>query len=77
MKSVSKAARAAAVLLAVPFAASAPAVAQKKQKEEAPKYKLSDAFRKSATEVEALIKAKDFQGAAGKLDALEALATND
>jgi tetratricopeptide (TPR) repeat protein len=77
MKSVSKAALAAAVLLAVPFAASAPAVAQKKQKGEAPKYKLSDAFRKSATEIEALIKAKDFQGAAGKLDALEALATND
>lgn len=77
MKSVSKAALAAAVLLAVPFAASAPAVAQKKQKEEAPKYKLSDAFRKSATEIEALIKAKDYQGAAGKLDALEALATND
>ena len=77
MKSVSKAALAAAVLLAVPFAASAPAVAQKKQKEEAPKYKLSDAFRKSATEIEGLIKAKDYQGAAGKLDALEALATND
>ncbi|MBA4761169.1 hypothetical protein [Sphingomonas sp.] len=77
MKSVSKAALAAAVLLAAPFAVSAPAVAQKKQKEEAPKFKLSDAFRKSAAEIEALIKAKDFQGAAGKLDALEAMATNE
>lgn len=76
MKSVSKAALAAAVLLAVPFAVSAPAVAQKK-KEEAPKFKLSDAFRKAAVEIETLIKAKDFQGAAGKLDALEAMATND
>jgi hypothetical protein len=77
MKSVSKAALAAAVLLAVPFAVSAPAAAQKKQKEEAPKFKVSDAFRKAAVEVENLIKAKDFQGAAGKLDALEAMATND
>lgn len=77
MKSVSKAALAAAVLLAVPFAVLAPAAAQKKQKEEAPKFKVSDAFRKAAVEVENLIKAKDFQGAAGKLDALEAMATND
>jgi len=77
MKSVSKAALAAAVLLAGPYAASAPAVAQKKQKEEAPKLKVSEPFRKAAVEIEALINAKDFQGAAGKMDALEALATNE
>lgn len=77
MKSVSKAALAAAVLLAAPYAVSAPAVAQKKQKEEAPKIKVSDAFRKAAIEIEGLINAKDFAGAAGKLDALAALATND
>ena len=77
MKSVSKAVLAAAVLLAAPYAVSAPAFAQKKDKEEAPKLKVSDAFRKAAVEVETLIKAKDYAGAAGKLDALEALATND
>ena len=77
MKSVSKAALAAAVLLAAPYAMSAPAMAQKKQKEEAPKLKVSDAFRKAAIEVETLINAKDFAGAAAKLDALDALATNE
>ncbi|MCR5872136.1 MULTISPECIES: hypothetical protein [unclassified Sphingomonas] len=77
MKSVSKAALAAAVLLAAPYAVSAPAAAQKKQKEEAPKIKVSDAFRKAAIEVETLLKAKDYAGAAGKIDALDALSAND
>lgn len=77
MKSVSKAALVAAVLLAAPFAVSAPVVAQKKQKEEAPKLKVSEPFRKAAVEVETLINAKDYAGASTKLDALDALATND
>lgn len=77
MKSVSKAALAAAVLFAAPYAVSAPAAAQKKQKEEAPKIKVSDAFRKAAIEVETLLKAKDYAGAAGKIDAVDAVATND
>lgn len=77
MKSVSKAALAAAVLLAAPAAVSIPAAAQKKDAEQAPKLKISDAFRKAAIEVENLIKAKDFQGAAAKLDALDAMATAD
>lgn len=76
MKSVSKAALVAAVLLAAPYAVTTPAVAQKK-KEEAPQLKVSDAFRKAAAEVEALIKAKDFQGANGKLAGLEPLAKNE
>lgn len=76
MKSVSKAALAAAVVLAAPYAVSAPAAAQKKQ-EEGPKLKVSEPFRKAAVEVEDLIKAKDYAGAAGKLDALAALANND
>lgn len=77
MKSVSKAALAAAVLLAAPYAMSAPVAAQKKEKEEAPKLKVSDAFRKAAVEVETLINAKDYAGAATKIDAVEALANND
>lgn len=78
MKSVSKAALVAAVLLAAPYAVSEPAAAQKKQKEEeAPKLKVSDAFRKAAVEIENLVKAQDYAGAAAKIDALDALATND
>ncbi len=77
MKSVSKAALAAAVLLAAPHAMMLPAAAQKKQKEEAPKLKVSEPFRKVAAEVETLLKAKDFQGANVKLGALEALAKNE
>ncbi len=77
MKSVSKAALAAAVLLAAPYAMSAPVAAQKKQKEEAPKVKLSDGFRKAAIEVETPLKAKDYAGAAAKIDAAEALAVNE
>lgn len=77
MKSVSKAALAAAVVLAAPYAVTTPALAQKKQKEEAPQLKVSDAFRKAAAEVETLIKAKDFQGANGKLAGLEPLANNE
>lgn len=76
MKSVSKAALAAAVLLAAPYAVTTPAVAQKK-KDEAPQLKVSDAFRKSAAEVEALVKAKDFAGANAKLPGLEALVKNE
>ncbi|MCA1197556.1 hypothetical protein K9B35_06230 [Sphingomonas sp. R647] len=56
---------------------SAPAAAQKKQKEEAPKIKVSDAFRKAAIEVETLLNAKDYAGAAAKIDAVDALAAND
>lgn len=78
MKSVTKAALAAAVVLAAPFAVSAPAFAEKKPKqEEPPKLKVSDAFRKPAAEVETLVKAKDYAGAAAKIDALAALASND
>lgn len=77
MKSVSKAALAAVLLIGVPATAgAAPAAAQKKD-EKAPELKLSAEFRKPASEVQKLIEAKDWAGAKAQLDALDAVAKSD
>jgi hypothetical protein len=77
MKSVSKAALAAAFLMSAPaFIAASPAVAQKK-KEEAGGLKISEEFRKPAAEVQKLVEAKDWAGVKARVDALDALAKND
>jgi len=77
MKSVSKAALAAVLLIGVPATAgAAPAAAQKKD-EKAPELKLSAEFRKPASEVQKLIEAKDWAGAKAQLDALDAVAKTD
>ncbi|MBX3594066.1 hypothetical protein [Sphingomonas sp.] len=78
MKLVSKAALVAAMAVTAPaLLVATPAAAQKKKGDEGPQLKVSAEFRKAATEVETLIKAKDYQTAATKLDALDALAQND
>lgn len=78
MKSVSKAALAAAFMLGAPaLLAASPALAQKKKEEAAPQIKLSEPFRKAAAEIETLVKAKDWAGAQPKLPGLDALAQND
>jgi hypothetical protein len=77
MKSVSKAALAAAFLLSAPaFLTTAPAVAQKK-KEEGAALKISDEFRKPAAEVQKLVEAKDWAGVKARIDELEAAAKSD
>ncbi|ODP38499.1 tetratricopeptide repeat protein [Sphingomonas turrisvirgatae] len=77
MKSVSKAALAAVLLMGVPaFVAGSPALAQKK-KEEAGGLKVSDAWRKSAAEVQKLVEAKDWAGVKARIDALDAVSQND
>lgn len=79
MKSVSKAALAAAFVMSAPaLLAASPALAQKKKEEEAgPQIKLSEPFRKAAAEVETLLKAKDWAGAQPKLAGLDSLAQSD
>ena len=77
MKSVSKAALAAAFLLGAPaFIATSPAIAQKK-KDEAPALKISNEFRGPAAEIQKLAEAKDWTGVKARIDALDALAKND
>lgn len=77
MKSVSKAALAAAFLLSAPaFMATAPAAAQKK-KEEGAALKISNEFRTPAAEIQKLVEAKDWAGVKSRIDALDALAKND
>lgn len=76
MKSVSKAALAAAVLLSAPvFFVTGSAVAQKKGDGAA--LKVSNEFRKLAAEVQKLAEAKDWAGVKARIDALDALAKND
>jgi lipopolysaccharide biosynthesis regulator YciM len=78
MKSVSKAALAAAFVMSAPaLLAASPALAQKKKEEAGPQIKLGEPFRKAAAEVEALIKAKDWAGAQPKLAGLDSLAQSD
>jgi tetratricopeptide (TPR) repeat protein len=78
MKSVSKAALAAAFVMSAPaLLAASPALAQKKKEETGPQIKLGEPFRKAAAEVETLIKAKDWAGAQPKLAALDSLAQSD
>lgn len=80
MKSVSKAALAAAFVMSAPaLLAASPALAQKKKEEAAagPQIKLSEPFRKAAAEVETLLKAKDWAGAQPKLANLDSLAQSD
>lgn len=78
MKSVSKAALAAAFMLSAPaLLAASPALAQKKKEEATPQIKLSEPFRKAAAEIETLVKAKDWAGAQPKLAGLDGLAQND
>ena len=63
MKSVSKAALAAAFVMSAPaLLAASPALAQKKKEEAAagPQIKLSEPFRKAAAEVQTLVNAKDW-----------------
>lgn len=77
MKSVSKAALAAVIMIGMPATAGlAPAAAQNKN-EKAPEVKLSAEFRNPAAEVQKSIEAKDWAGAKAKLDALDALAKTD
>lgn len=78
MKSVSKAALAAAFMLGAPaLLAASPVLAQKKKEDAGPQIKLSEPFRKAAAEIETLVKAKDWAGAQPKLAGLDALAQND
>ena len=78
MKSVSKAALAAAFAMSAPaLLAASPALAQKKKEEAGPQIKIGEPFRKAAAEVETLLKAKDWAGAQPKLAALDTLAQND
>ncbi|HEY0621850.1 hypothetical protein [Sphingomonas sp.] len=78
MKSVSKAALAAAFMLGAPaLLAASPALAQKKKEEAGQQIKLSEPFRKAAAEVETLVKAKDWAGAQPKLAGLDSLAQSD
>lgn len=77
MKSVSKAALAAVLLIGVSATAGiAPAAAQKKD-EKAPELKLSAEFRKPAAEIQKLLEAKDWAGAKAQLDALDAVAKSE
>lgn len=77
MKSVSKAALAAAFLLSAPaFLATGPAVAQKK-KDDGAALKISNEFRAPAAEIQKLVEAKDWAGVKSRIDALDALAKND
>ncbi|MFL9841817.1 tetratricopeptide repeat protein [Sphingomonas sp. ST-64] len=75
MNSVSKAAIAAAVLLGMPLAMSAPAAAQKK--DEAPAIKVSAEFRKAFTAAQAAQKGADIAAFEAALSAAEAVAQND
>lgn len=78
MKSVSKAALAAAFAMSAPALLTAsPALAQKKKEEAGPQIKVSEPFRKAAGEIETLLKAKDWAGAQPKLAGLESLAQSD
>lgn len=76
MKSVSKAALAAAVVLSVPgIVAVTPAVAQKKKADSSPQF--SDAFRKVAGPVQELDKAKKWAEVTARIDAVDAVAQSD
>lgn len=76
MKSVSKAALAAAFLLSAPaFIVGSPAIAQKKKEASGPQ--VSEAFRKPAGEIQKLVEAKDWAGVKARIDALDALAQSD
>jgi len=78
MKSVSKAALAAAFVMSAPaLLAASPALAQKKKEEAGPQIKVGEPFRKAAGEIETLLKAKDWAGAQPKLAGLESLAQSD
>ncbi|WP_447724552.1 tetratricopeptide repeat protein [Sphingomonas koreensis] len=78
MKSVSKAALAAAFAMSAPaLLAASPALAQKKKEEAGPQIKVGEPFRKVAGEVETLIKAKDWAGAQPKLAGLDSVAQSD
>lgn len=76
MKSVSKAALAAAFLLGAPaFVVGSPAIAQKKN--DRAQLKLSNEFRAPAAEIQKLAEAKDWAGVKARLDALDAVAKTD
>lgn len=76
MKSVSKAALAAAILLGAPaLMSTAPAAAQKK-KDEAGTIKVSEAFRKAAGEADAALKGTDVAAIEPKVAAAEAAASS-
>lgn len=76
MKSVSKAALAAALLIGAPaFIAGTPAIAQKKKEEGG--LKVSEAWRKQGAEVQKLVDAKDWAGVKARIDALDAASQSD
>lgn len=77
MNSVSKAAIAAAVLLGMPTAMSAPAVAQKKGDQAAPTIKVSAEFRKAFTTAQEAQKGADLAAFETALTAAEAVAQNE
>lgn len=77
MKSVSKVALSAAIVLGMPaLFATAPAAAQKKEKAEEPQLKMSAAYRKAAVEAQEAAKGTDLALEETKLAALEAIAAN-
>lgn len=76
MKSVSKVALTAAIVLGLPALAAFPAAAQKKEKEEAAQLKMSANYRKAAVEAQAAAAGADVAIEETKIAALEALAAN-
>ncbi len=77
MKFVSKLALAAALTLGASAVGSAPALAQKADKNAEPQLKVSDAFRKAAVAAETALKAKDLATTDTQLTAAETVAAND
>ena len=77
MKFVSKLALAAALTLGASAVGTAPALAQKAEKNAEPQLKVSDEFRKPAAAAEAALKLKDVATTETQLTAAEAVAKND
>ncbi|HVI98746.1 MAG TPA: hypothetical protein VM657_06745 [Sphingomonas sp.] len=78
MRMISKAALAAALLSAGGLVAATPALAKdKKQEQQGPQLKLSDAVRKAAVAAQTALQAKDYATAQTNIDAVLAAATND